>query len=148
MGRFRLGDTNAFVLGFDVLFNLLQAFVVFFLCSVISSGEYMIDDNGPVLVEVNCRICGGDMDSAINAEADDVIDNEEYYTIYTDPNNLLSVKESLEKDGINEFERSEVTYIADNLMTLDDEKTDKVMELIELLEDIDDVQDVYHNMNV
>ena len=24
-------------------------------------GEYMIDDNGPVLIEVNCRPCGGDM---------------------------------------------------------------------------------------
>lgn len=24
-------------------------------------GEYMIDEDGPVLIEVNCRICGGDM---------------------------------------------------------------------------------------
>lgn len=24
-------------------------------------GEYMLDDEGPVLMEVNCRICGGDM---------------------------------------------------------------------------------------
>lgn len=24
-------------------------------------GEYMVDENGPVLMEVNCRICGGDM---------------------------------------------------------------------------------------
>jgi len=26
-------------------------------------GEYMIDDDGPVLIEVNCRPCGGHMDS-------------------------------------------------------------------------------------
>lgn len=26
-------------------------------------GEFMIDDKGPVLMEVNCRICGGDMTS-------------------------------------------------------------------------------------
>ena len=24
-------------------------------------GEYMIDENGPVLIEVNCRPCGGGM---------------------------------------------------------------------------------------
>ena len=26
-------------------------------------GEYMIDENGPVLIEVNCRPCGGDMNA-------------------------------------------------------------------------------------
>ena len=38
---------------------------------------------------------------------------------------LQKSQENLEKDGISEFERSEVTYVADNLMALDDEKTEK-----------------------
>ncbi len=88
------------------------------------------------------------MDIAISSDALDVIDDEEVYTIYTEPANFINVKEALEKEGINEFLTSEITYVADNKISLDDEKAEKVMNLIEALEAIDDVQDVYHNMEV
>ena len=88
------------------------------------------------------------MDIAISEDAIDVIENNEIITIYTEPSNFVKVKEALEKDGINEFLTSEITYVADNKINLDDEKCDKVMNLIEALEAIDDVQDVYHNMEV
>ena len=88
------------------------------------------------------------MDIAISSEADDVMEDDEVYTIYTDPSNFIQVKESLENEGINEFLTSEITYVADNKISLDDEKTEKVMNLIDLLNDIDDVSDVYHNLEV
>ena len=88
------------------------------------------------------------MDIAISSDAIDVIDNEEVYTIYTEPSDFIKVKEALEQGGINEFLTSEITYVADNKISLDDEKCEKVMNLIEALEAIDDVQDVYHNMEV
>lgn len=88
------------------------------------------------------------MDIAITYDALDVIDNGDVYTIYTDPNDFIKVKEALEKEGINEFLTSEITYVADNKITLDDEKGEKVMNLIDALNDIDDVSDVYHNMEV
>ena len=43
---------------------------------------------------------------------------------------------------------SEVTFIPDNYITLDEEGTEKVMTLIEALEDLDDVQNVYHNLDI
>ena len=88
------------------------------------------------------------MDIAISSEADDVMEDDDVYTIYTDPVNFIQVKESLENEGINEFLTSEITYVADNKISLDDEKTEKVMNLIDLLNDIDDVSDVYHNLEV
>jgi len=88
------------------------------------------------------------MDIAITSDALDVIDNGDVYTIYTDPNDFIKVKESLEQDGINEFLTSEITYVADNKIALDDEKCEKVMNLIDALNDIDDVSDVYHNLEV
>ena len=88
------------------------------------------------------------MDIAISSEALDVLEDDDVYTIYTDPANFINVKDSLEKEGINEFLTSEITYIADNKISLDDEKTEKVMNLIDLLNDIDDVSDVYHNLEV
>ena len=88
------------------------------------------------------------MDIAISSDALDVLDDEEIYTIYTDPSDFIKVKDALEQGGINEFLTSEITYVADNKISLDDEKSEKVMNLIEALEAIDDVQDVYHNMEV
>jgi len=85
---------------------------------------------------------------AINNDALDVVECDEVYTIYTTPEDFIKVKDALEQEGINEFLTSEVTYVADNLMTLDEEKGDKVMNLVEALEDIDDVQNVYHNMDI
>ena len=88
------------------------------------------------------------MDIAITSDALDVLNDEEVYTIYTEPADFVKVKEALEQSGINEFLTSEITYVADNKISLDDEKAEKVMNLIEALEEIDDVQNVYHNMEV
>ena len=88
------------------------------------------------------------MDIAISEDALDVINDDEIITVYTEPNSFVKVKEALENAGINEFLTSEITYVADNKINLDEEKCEKVMNLIEALEAIDDVQDVYHNMDV
>jgi transcriptional/translational regulatory protein YebC/TACO1 len=74
--------------------------------------------------------------------------NEDGYEITTSPNAFLSVKEGLEKLGYNQYIMSEVTYIPDNYMSLDEEATEKAVALIETLEDLDDVQAVYHNLEL
>ena len=88
------------------------------------------------------------MDIAISSDAQDVLDDDGVYTIYTDPSDFIKVKEALESEGINDFLTSEITYVADNKIHLDEEKSEKVMNLIEALSDIDDVSEVYHNMEV
>ena len=88
------------------------------------------------------------MDIAITNDALDVIDNEDSYTVYTEPDNFLTVKDALEQGGINEFVTSEITFVPDNTIPLDDEKMEKLMGLIDALEDLDDVQDVFHNAEV
>ena len=50
--------------------------------------------------------------------------------------------------GYDKYLASEVTFIPDNYITLDEEGTEKVMTLIEALEDLDDVQNVYHNLDI
>ena len=83
---------------------------------------------------------------AIEAGAEDFIDEEEYYTIYTDTEDFLKVKEALEENDIKEFDKSEVTLVPSSTVILEDELMEKSMNLAEALEDIDDVQDVYHNL--
>ena len=88
------------------------------------------------------------MDIAITNDALDVTQCDDIITVYTEPVDFIRVKEALEKEGINEFLTSEITYVADNKISLDDEKTEKVMNLIDILSDIDDVSEVYHNLDI
>ena len=50
--------------------------------------------------------------------------------------------------GYDKFSLSEVTYIPDNYITLDEEAKEKVLNLIDSLEQLDDVQNVYHNLDI
>ena len=111
------------------------------------SVSYMFKRRGVIEIEANNNF-DEIMEIAINADSLDCIDCEDVYTIYTEPENFLNVKKAFEDNGINEFLRSEVTYVADNLISLNDEDTEKVMNLISVLEDIDDVSSVYHNLDI
>ena len=73
---------------------------------------------------------------------------DEDITIYTDADSFLSVKEELDNLGYDKYVMSEVTFVPDNYIALDEETTEKVVALIEALEDIDDVQNVYHNLEM
>lgn len=111
------------------------------------SVSYLFKRLGVIEIEANDNF-DTVMDIAIGADCLDVVDNGDCYTILTEPDNFLNVKESFENNGITEFLKSEVTYVASNKIALNDEDTEKVMNLIEALEDIDDVSDVYHNLDI
>ena len=111
------------------------------------SVSYLFKRLGVIEIEANDNF-DTVMDIAIGADCLDVVDNGDCYTILTEPDNFLNVKGSFENNGITEFLKSEVTYVASNKIALNDEDTEKVMNLIEALEDIDDVSDVYHNLDI
>ena len=83
---------------------------------------------------------------ALDNGAFDFVVNDDNYEIYTPVDDFIKVKEALEELGVKEFITSEVTFVASNLIELDEEQTEKVQNLIDTLEDIDDVQNVYSNL--
>ena len=87
------------------------------------------------------------MEDVINLDILDIEIGEDI-TIYTEPDKFLSVKDELEKLGYDKYIMSEVTFIPDNYIELDEEASEKVMTLIEALEELDDVQNVYHNLDI
>ena len=87
------------------------------------------------------------MMTALDNGAEDVIVNDDNYEIYTTTDTFLKVKDALSNIGVNEFITSEITFVANNLIELDSETTEKVLDLVSQLEDIDDVQNVYHNLS-
>lgn len=86
------------------------------------------------------------MMTSLDSGAIDMKTEDDCYIIYTPTDKFFEVKEALEKIGVNEFITSEVTFVATNQVSTDDEETkEKIYNLIDALEEIDDVQDVYHN---
>ena len=86
------------------------------------------------------------LETALMAGALDTSSTEENYIIYTEPEDLNTVKEAFVAEGINSFEKLDVEFVADNTIEGDDEFYEKNGKLIEALEDIDDVQSIYHNL--
>ncbi len=85
--------------------------------------------------------------TALDAGALDIERVNDTYLITTPADKFISVKDALTDIGVAEFLTSEVTYVPNNEIKLDDETKEKVYNLIEALEDIDDVSSVYHNMS-
>ena len=80
----------------------------------------------------------------------DIIDMDlgEDITVYTEPDKFLQVKEQLDKLGYDKYLMSEVTFVPDNYIELDEATKEKAESLIEALEELEDVQNVYHNLDL
>ena len=88
------------------------------------------------------------MMTVLDNGATDMVTNDETFEIYTTPDTFLKVKESIETMGVRDFITSEITYVAFNLIEIEDEEIKgRVLSLVETLEELDDVQDVYHNLS-
>ena len=88
------------------------------------------------------------MEDILELDILDFISEEDSFVIYTDPSNFIKIKEALEKKEIDKFLISEVTFVPNNYISLDEETTEKVTNLIDALTDLDDVQAVYHNLEI
>ncbi len=84
--------------------------------------------------------------TALDSGALDVETVDNTYFITTPSDKFIAVKDALQGIGVAEFLTSEVTFVANNEISLDNETKEKVYNLIEALEDIDDVQAVYCNL--
>ncbi len=109
------------------------------------SVSYMFERKGSIVIP-NTYDEDEVMLTSLDNGAIDVEKDDENYNITTTPEDMLKVKDALEKMGVENFLESEVTYLPNMEVEVDDEHKEKVLELIEQLEDLDDVQSVYFNM--
>ncbi len=83
--------------------------------------------------------------SVIEAGAEDLSVEDEYYEIITDVADFATVRDALADEGYV-FSMAELRYLPQNMMSLSNEDDIKNMnKLVDLLEEDDDVQNVYHN---
>lgn len=82
------------------------------------------------------------LELALEAGADDLINNGSEFEVLTSPENYNDVVTALEG---KEIIRKELTYLCENYTALNEEEAEKVLKLIDMLEDLDDVQEVFTN---
>jgi YebC/PmpR family DNA-binding regulatory protein len=85
------------------------------------------------------------MEVALEAGAEDVLTDEEgAIEVLTTPADFEAVKNALEAAGLV-AEMAEVTWRAENSVSLSSDEAAKMQKLLDILEDLDDVQNVFHN---
>lgn len=84
---------------------------------------------------------------AIDAGAEDVVEDDDMVIIFTPRENFGTMQKTLEKLNI-EADSSKLERIPNTFVKLEKEQALKILKLIDLLEDDDDVQEVYHNMEL
>jgi YebC/PmpR family DNA-binding regulatory protein len=109
---------------------------------------WMFDKKG--IINISKAKCEEEkiMDLALEAGADDIETEGEYFTVITSFVDYETIKKTIEDAGI-EVESSEITRIPQNTIAVTDEETaELILKLYDKLEDDDDVQSVYANFEI
>lgn len=112
------------------------------------SVSYMFNKKGYILIERTDDISEDDlMLEVLDAGAEDFVSDDEYFEIFTSPENFSAVKDILESKGLNLVE-ADVRQIANLKKDLNEEEEEKVQNFLDKLEDNEDVQNVWHNADI
>lgn len=97
------------------------------------------------------RIVGGGdelMLQVLDAGAEDVEEEGEESTVYTDPKDLARVRDSLKESGIEVLE-AQLTYVPNNTVEITDAAmAGKIMRIMDALDDLDDVTATHTNFDI
>jgi len=85
--------------------------------------------------------------AAIDAGAEDFEISDNAIEIYTAMSDFRAVQESLEQANIT-LDTSELSWVPQSTVSLDEKVALRAMKLIEALEELDDVQTVYSNLDI
>ena len=114
-----------------------------------SSGcvSYLFDRYGVLVIEKSDKYTEDDiLEWSLEAEAKDVITEDEVYQVLTEPAKFEQVKNALESHGVT-FISAEIEMVPQSYVDLTEEQYEKFEKFVDALEDLDDVEEVFHNVN-
>ena len=84
-----------------------------------------------------------------DVDVQEVSEEDGYINVLVSPEAFGNAREVLNSLGIQEFETNEISYIANDFVTISDEEDKKKFnELLDMLDELQDVQNVYHNVEL
>jgi YebC/PmpR family DNA-binding regulatory protein len=109
---------------------------------------WMFEKKGQIVVDKATISEEKLMDLALEAGAEDVVEEDEEFQVLTAPEEFDTIRETLVNDEVAISEAS-VAMLPKNTVEITDEKTARqILKLLENLEDHDDVQNVYANFDI
>ena len=112
------------------------------------SVSYMFDEKGVIVLERTPELSEEQVtDLAIEAGADDVLTEEDAYTVYTAVPAVSEARKFFEEKGLS-FLEAELSMIPNNKITLPEDKLETFRKMLDKLEENDDVQTVWHNVDL
>jgi YebC/PmpR family DNA-binding regulatory protein len=109
--------------------------------------SWMFHQKGSVVVEKSKTTEDDLMMVALDAGAEDVKDEGEFFEVVTGPAGFEKVKEALGQNGV-EFTSAELTRVPQTTIKLEGKDAERILKVMDALEDNDDVQKVYSNFDV
>lgn len=111
------------------------------------SVSYLFQTKGLIAYDADTYTEDQILEAALELGAEDVSVTGDVIEVVTDPGDFVAVLEGMQKAGFTESS-AEIAKIADTTVSLDQERTRKVIKIIERLEELDDVQHVYTNLDI
>ncbi len=110
------------------------------------SVAYLFDKKGTIVID-STRYSEDDLMAAVEAGAEDIATDDDFFEVVTEPADFAAVRQALEDAGV-EMESAELAYRPSTVVPVDEAQAGKLMRLIESLEDSDDVSAVHANFDV
>jgi YebC/PmpR family DNA-binding regulatory protein len=108
---------------------------------------WMFDKKGYIAIEKKAVDEDSLMETAIEAGAEDVREDNGSFEIITEPDDFESVKTAIDKAAIPYID-AEITMLPQSTTNLEGKQALQMVKLMEALEDCDDVQKVYTNADI
>ena len=108
---------------------------------------WMFDKKGYIVVERSAVDEDTLMETALEAGAEDIREDDSNYEVITEPGEFEAIKEAIDTASISYID-AEVTMLPQNTTNLTGKEAEQMVRLMEMLEDCDDVQKVYTNADI
>ena len=108
---------------------------------------WMFDKKGYIAVESKSVDEEALMETALDAGAEDIREDDSSFEVITAPGDFETVRDAMEKASIAHI-AAEVTMLPQTTSNLAGKEAEQMVRLMEMLEDCDDVQKVYTNADI
>ena len=111
------------------------------------SVSFMFDKVGQIIFTGTVADAEAMFDAALEAGADNVESDEESHVITCAPEDFNAVREALQ-ETFGDPEEAELTWVAQNTLSVDEDQATTLLKFIDALEDNDDVQSLSFNFEI
>lgn len=108
------------------------------------SVQFMFDRLGVTTIPESQATEDKLLEILIDEPVKDIQNEGDFFSVTCKPEHLNSICSALEKANIK-IERTGVEWVANNYITVPDEKQTSLSKMLDVLEELDDVQEVFHN---